>query len=536
MKRMTFQTVLMIITLVFLAGCAFNGSGLFAEEPALLASLDDLDLTVESDGEKTLLDVNERKVYGGTERTYLWRLHSGEASVHLEVTVRDFSDGDTMVFARMINRGNQPARAVLSVTSDEGHAISRMRYPDADFAREHDPTLGYDETSFPVGIWSFQSGDHILADLMIGRNYVSKERVHAYEDGAKSVLRELTEERDPLTESAEGLAIELASEGEDLSEFWMMVSNDRLFEEEAHFEAWQAYSKEHYKRVNKWYTRDGAYRKLPWSIEPFTEQGFGRNLGTMQEDEALSRYRETGERYFRTLVLNSLADLMAYRSAGEPVWKTEYTSTWLKDQWGTRAPFADTRHNESIGLFLLETSILFDDPELLDESRQYGRFLLEQQDSGNVIDVGGGHAFIADYDGAFDDDVTHASLNHILSEMNYLIKSYVHGADPAFLDLALAMKEAVVYTAPDWIRDNGDLWYQINPDLTYEGNDYPQLTLSDLLTSQLLFVELGLDRNDAFDELIDAKMGYLTEEGMAFSDEVRALLDEQADHKEVEGE
>ncbi|ADH98392.1 hypothetical protein [Salisediminibacterium selenitireducens] len=531
MRRVTFQAVLIIMTFVVLSGCGFNGSALFAEEPELLGSLDDLELTVEAEGKKTLLNVTEQEIYGGTDQTYLWRLHSGEASVHLEVTVRDFSDGETMVFARMINRGNQPAKAVLHVTSEEGQPDSRLLYPDADFERDHDPTLGYDETSFPVGIWSFQAGDHVLADLMIGRNHLSKELVHLYEDGAKSVLRELTAERNPLTYSATGLEIELLSDGEDLSEFWMMVSNERLFKAESHFDEWQGYSREHYKRVNKWYTRDGAYRKLPWSIQPFTEQGFGRNLGTMQEDEALRRYRETGERYFRTLVFNSLADLMAYRSAGEPVWKTEYTSTWLKDQWGTRAPFADTRHNESIGLFLLETSILFDDPDLLNESRQYGRFLLEQRVSGNVIDVGEGHTFIADYDGVFDDGVTHASLNHILSEMNYLLMSYLHGADAAFKELAMDMKEAVVYTAPDWIRDNGDLWYQINPDLTYEGNDYPQLTLSDLLTSQILLQELGYERNDAFDELIDSKMAYLTEEGIGFSDEIHDLLDDLSDLK-----
>ena len=36
------------------------------------------------------------------------------------------------------------------------------------------------------------------------------------------------------------------------------------------------------------------------------------------------------------------------------------------------------------------------------------------------------------------------------------------------------IKKAVEDTGKDWINpENGDLWYQIDADFTFEGNDYP---------------------------------------------------------------
>ena len=41
------------------------------------------------------------------------------------------------------------------------------------------------------------------------------------------------------------------------------------------------------------------------------------------------------------------------------LWETEYTSTWLKNNYGIIAPYTDTRLNENVALFLTQTGKAF---------------------------------------------------------------------------------------------------------------------------------------------------------------------------------
>ena len=42
------------------------------------------------------------------------------------------------------------------------------------------------------------------------------------------------------------------------------------------------------------------------------------------------------------------------RTSEDGVWLTNYTSTWLSKDYGTKAFYVDTRYNETIGYHLLE--------------------------------------------------------------------------------------------------------------------------------------------------------------------------------------
>lgn len=462
-----------------------------------------------------------------------WDVRQGFFSTPAEliVAIRTFDDGDVMLFTRLENPGEGELTLPVALEAKGVTSQEAFLYPSDDFEREYDPTLGIDPTSYPTGLFRLEDGEEHRFDLFAGKNHLSTEQVRDYEDGARSVLRELETEEEDLTWTEDGttktMTTSLTSEGEDLSEQWLLLSKDPLFDNLTQLEEWQDYTMDNYKYVNKWYTMDGAYRKLPFSIEPFTQFGYGRNLGTMREQVILDRYLESGERFFRTMVQNSVTDLLMYRSGDEEVWKTEYTSTWLKDQWGIRAPFVDTRHNESIALFFLDSADLFEEPALAQEAGHYSRFLHRQVEEGNTIELGDGQMLIADYEGIYDDGLTHASLNHVLGEINFLLRWYLYEGDEADLGLATTLLESVETIGDDWIRDNGDLWYQINPDLSFDGNDYPALTLKDLLKSQELLEAAEQGISEVLEELIASKAAFAVAEGVSLDVEIRGMLEEQ---------
>jgi len=75
------------------------------------------------------------------------------------------------------------------------------------------------------------------------------------------------------------------------------------------YEKYKNETNHNYLHTPKWNTADGNYTKLPWSIEPGTELGYGRNLVAMQDKTSLNYYRETKERFFYDMVINSINHL-----------------------------------------------------------------------------------------------------------------------------------------------------------------------------------------------------------------------------------
>jgi len=136
---------------------------------------------------------------------------------------------------------------------------------------------------------------------------------------------------------------------------------------------------------------------------------------------------------------------------------------------------------------------------------------------------------IVDYfDDREDTAITHASLNHELGGLKILLSAYHTTNDQKYMDAANDVVrgiETMGQTEGGWIRENGDLWYQARPDGTFSGDDYPQLTLVDLLETQKLLEEMDMPRNAYFDEMIDSKMMYLESEGIELIEKVTKLLE-----------
>lgn len=108
-----------------------------------------------------------------------------------------------------------------------------------------------------------------------------------------------------------------------------------------------------------------------------------------------------------------------------------------------------------------------------------------------------------------------------------MLECYEQTKDEKYLQAAKEIRTAIEYIGEDWIRETGDLWYQVNPDLTFAGNDYEQLTLVDLLNHQAKWESIGETRSALIDVLIKSKLEYLKSENIQLLDKVTIQLEAQ---------
>lgn len=474
---------------------------------------------------------------------YHYYYHMGKASSplgSLRVTLRKLDNGDVFVFTKFIHNGDNTYSASVIVPFQQSDNYSLAKYEAfGQVEQKHDGTFGVDETSHPTGILSAKKGSTITNEIMIGKNYISLHRQHNYSNGDTSVLRELLEERESYqvyTDKARSLVtthVNMSVRSKAISENWLLLSDKRLFANNNNRDEWFKRTVAEYTTINNWLTADGAYTKLPWSIEPGYQMGYGRNITRLQGGVYLTAYNGNKERYFYDLVVNAIADLDVFsngalKAGKSPIFPTEYTSTWLKRAYGVTAPYFDTRLNENAALFLKNASESLSIPELEGTNIRYADYLVQQKSLGNIIPITASSYLIADYYGlGHNHSKTHASLNHALGEMRFLLETYKQTKNSAYLKTAREIKAGIENLHPKWIRSNGDLWYQVNPDLVFGGDDYPHLTLSDLLLSQNVFAETGIPRSTVFDAMIRSKTSYMIDNNVAIPNFVVQLLREQ---------
>jgi hypothetical protein len=218
--------------------------------------------------------------------------------------------------------------------------------------------------------------------------------------------------------------------------------------------------------------------------------------------------RTSGSPFFEDFAMVSLYAPLRWQNE-KGYWYTSPASTWLLKDYGIGRYFYDTRFNTDQALFLLKGYNRYNDPLLLACTEKYASYLLAHIEASHFLTPNGGY-LVSDY--AFDakpEIKTHVSLNHQLSEMNYLLELYKTTSNPDYLEAASKLRTAVVDTAPYWENEAGDLHYAYLPDGTYGMKDYPLLTLKDLRNSQALFQEVYGERDPAFDMLIQVKTAYL---------------------------
>lgn len=448
----------------------------------------------------------------------------------LTVTIRKLDNNDFFVFTKFENNTEQPIMIDLSFPFEKDFTNYEVtRFHSEKIVHEHDTTLGVDPTSTPHGLVELK-GPKTYANLVVSKNYNSVELTKEYNHRQKSQLRELIDEHDgtEITKKENSIILNVPhfAEGQSLSESWILHSDQPLFNKKVNFEEWEKHTLKEYKKINKWYTAEGPYGKLPWSIEPGTKLGYGRYFSLVHDRRHVDHYERTKERYFYDFIVNSAVNLLVYDSKLNKPIQTEITSTWLKDNYGIIAPYYDTRFNEYLAIHLKRISKLLDVPEYEEMALFYADYLLEQVKKKNFIKTDHGY-LISDFYGSTQKKTTHTSLNHALGEMNFLLDSYEKTKKEEYLNVALNIKNGIEDIGDKWIRDNKDLWYQLNPDFTFHGKDYPLLTLEDLLKAQKKLVQVDLKRSPIFDRLITSKTQYLVNDKIEITRKVVTSLQEQ---------
>lgn len=493
--------LLLFLTMV-MAGCTAGSEA----EPAANAteiSLGSRILLLEAEG----LGLKREFQPDGLDSLYkdtVYELDAGSANV--TVNVRKLNNGDRFVMMRLEGKGTLKGTVAMK-DADDYYVIDWAKdMPE----RDHNKVTGIDPTKPPVGLFRYTKNHQFMNEIVMSHSFTSKTLTELYGSGRESTIRELLAENDTVTHTQKGVEFELTSERDQMTEQWFLLAEKPLFNETNHLNEWITFQKENYKEVNNWFTVDGPMKKLPWSVEPFTKDGYGRYLGTMIEKEAVDRFFKYQDRYFYNLTVQSAANLWVYRESREDViWKTEFTSTWLKQKYDITAPYVDTRHNELIALYLHRIGKELGVPELEAALIEYSDYLLNLISIDNIVPAENGYYPADYYSPQQGKQFIHASLNHALGEANMFIKAYNETKNKKYLFAARDIRQAVESTGDKWIRPNGDLWYQINRDGSFDGGDYELLTLYDLRRHEKSWKELGGNLSPILQKLIESKEQYL---------------------------
>ena len=469
-----------------------------------------------------------REVENTKEITYTYSVQRfGKRIGTYELTERTLGNGSKFLFERLKNDGRMGLSLKTSYHFNAASDVSVTSWNPRKVDHPHHDTFGTDPTVNPFGKLTIEN--NAFQEAVVGYSFTSKELVKTYDVG-ESRIRELDKEVQDVTVIDDGFIRSASAGGHQIAESWVLLAEAPLFESQDEEYDYIDFALENQFSQLNWMTMDGPYTKLPFSIDPGTKMGYGRVIGRMEDDVALEWYGKSESLFFETMVLNSRVNLLNYlEEFGGTRWPTEYTSAWLNNAYGIKAPYVDTRYNEYVAFFLDDTEKKFDDE--VDESKQYvpvyADYLLSRIEKGETIEAGDGF-MIVDY---FDEDpetaIPHASLNHELGGLKILLTAYRETEDAKYLGAAKSVMKGIEAFGADqggWIRENGDLWYQARPDGTFSGDDYPQLTLVDLVETQSLLEEMGMARNAFFDELIDAKIGFLKDQGEELIEKVTKHL------------
>ncbi|MDM5332400.1 S-layer homology domain-containing protein [Ureibacillus composti] len=471
--------------------------------------------------------------YGtATDTIYRYEI-GGSRGANLDVTVRKFTNGDEFVSSTLDNPSKKEITVNLFQIEYNSSKFQLYRFDRYPIKKNPDDKENYNLSTYPTGLLRMENSEGLVGERMVGQAYRSKELEQRYDDGGESVMRELLAEEEAISLYSKGQDLyvfyTLASKGKDIVDTWYMDSDEKLFRSDENMNNWMIESASNYKKRNKWYTAEGPYNRMVSSTEPMPEsyQGFGRNLLLVKENRALELFEKQGDRYFENLINNSFVNLEKFKG-DQTYWETEVTSTYLKDLYGITAPFIDTRFNEQIALFYYNVGEKLKVPDYKKPLRNYADLLVSQKKQGNIIPVDQDSYYISDYFPVVEEQnqKTHSSMNHVLGGMNLLLIAYQEFNDPIYLETAKAIQTAIGKERDKWIRPNGDLWYKVDKDGNFVGEDYQHLTLEDLINSYRLWSEIDKSFLPVVEELIASKSGYLSVNNFGYTEEIKNGLEE----------
>ena len=385
---------------------------------------------------------------------------------------------------------------------------NNKKFKEYEKTKPYSYTVGQDKLTLP-SLYSYDENDSML----IYKAYVYSILCEEYKDNDYSILKEFSRE---VSYNNNNNTITLCS-----NEFFdqlIVVSENNLFNNEQEIEKYSQLINE--GETGVWVSYDGRYSKLPYSIEPFTKEGYGRNVGGYSEKKIFTEYENNNNQFFKTIIYNSLHTLDKYMPRYKNgVWLTEYTSTWLKKDYYTYSHYFDTRHNDTLAIYFKLINKNFNSSTLKKWEHVYTDYMVYTYKN-YEFNIYNNYGILAlDYYTNHEYDLkTHSSLNHQLAIIDRLFQEYLDKDKEIYKTVAEKYLTTIINIGDNWIKDNNDLWYEIKPDGTMSGEDYRLLTLEDLLVTQSYIKKIYGKKNNTIDKLITSKVKFLQSINYGFTD------------------
>lgn len=386
-----------------------------------------------------------------------------------------------------------------------------FNFKDYEITKDYSYTLGYDKVTLPSFYGEGENNNFVYK--IYTYNLLSETYKNDY-----SLLKEMTNEYN----YENNVATITLNENEMIDEL-IISSSDELIDKDT--------IEEYLSLINTdksaaWLSFDGAYTKLPYSIEPSTTEGYGRNPGRLAEKHLFTLYRNTENKLLESMLLSSLHILDKYiPTYSNNVWLTEYTSTWLKKDYNTKAHYFDTRHNYTISIYIEEINKYLKNKTLSEWENAYDDFMVFTYKLKNGTNIYNEGKLALDYYSNHTGELkTHSSLNHQLAIINSLYNAYIKTKNKEYKKVADEYLNTIIAIGDKWIKEDKDLWYEIKNDGSFSGTDYKTLTLEDLLYTQDLLTKIYGKKNTQLDKFIYSKMEYLHSNGYNIESSITSKL------------
>lgn len=377
---------------------------------------------------------------------------------------------------------------------------------------------GLDQTKSVIKAYRNQKPDSGIMELLDpGSVYIDSGSLNAffsytsvYEKEVRNIRKELYEKAENISITADGVRITFPAAANSFSEQWGLISNEKLVDWDDE-KAVAAIKTGDLSRVRKW-GGNGQYYFLPYAYAPYSPNGFYRNSA----NHIGNLYINTSGRFFEDYAYITI-DTLTRTQNPDGFWGTDPMAENLYESYKVGAGFFDTRWDTEAALSLLRGYRKFNESHMLEAAVKFTEFYCGFARK-NAYTAKNNGILVYDYGfSATPGVVTHVSLNHLVSEMNFLFEMYITTSDLDYLEVATKILLGIEDTGKSWINTKtGDLHYAYYGDGKYGGQDYPTLTLNDLRYAQELITAVYGKENPVIKMLIETKEKYLTREGIPF--------------------
>lgn len=417
-----------------------------------------------------------------------------------------FDNGDLYYYLKYEPEGISPvAISVILPFTFDGYDLRTIEYPE-----------GLDQTKSVIKVYEGQkTGSEVLSTLEPGSVYIDSAALNGffsyssiYEKGTNRIRKELYEKAENIQISSNGIKVTLPAAENSFSEQWGIVSKEKLMDWDDEI-AIDAVKVGDLSRVRKW-GGDGQYYFLPTGYAPYSSNGFYRNSA----NHIGNKYLGVEGRFFEDYAYITIDTLIKTQNS-DGFWGTDPMAVGLYNNYKVGAGFFDTRWDTEAALSLLRGYREYNEPQFLKAAKEYAEFYCDFAVS-NAYETKNQGLLVYDYGfNATPGVKTHVSLNHLVSEMNFLLEMYNSTAKYEYLEVANRILTGIADTAEEWVnKETGDLFYGYYGDGKYDVEDYPTLTLNDLRYAQELITTLYSKEDPSIKMLTRIKEEFLTSKGI----------------------